>query len=182
MASLPRASILAFGLAACGNAAASTPSTPQTFAQPDALRRALCEGEACSVEQVLPAGSDDHGAPLAVVRVQMARDLYGTGNCKPYRDYLVGVRGGQVVALRHLVESDEPCMEWVQSRWTFENGELLFHHGGGGAPPAQSTDVRPIVTHCRPWPFAIVSEYRGTDQVPTPILPTSGPVFRLTVE
>jgi hypothetical protein len=147
-----------------------------------ALRRAVCRDTPCSVEWVLPAGNADRGVRLAVVRVRE-----GVVRChddapqRGYRDWLVSVRRGRVRAERELVRGEMPCLEWSLSAWRFEGGELIFDFGGIGAPPAAGTDLRPIHVHFRPSPLAITVTYHGDQRTSSATIPSSGPIYLLTM-
>lgn len=157
-------------------------STASLMSDHAALRAELCNGRsACRVVSVLDAGSDEHGDPLSVVRVAVGEER--EPGCSAYSDRLGVSRDGTFHELRELARGDALCLEWSPSAWTFEGGELVFEHGGMGAPPAAGVDTRPLFTHLRPWPLAIVGEFQGDEAVTElPTLPTSGPIFVLTME
>jgi hypothetical protein len=152
------------------------------FPRTAALRSALCHGRrACRVESVLRAGADRRGSPLAVVRLSFAPRNPEDDSCHAYSDRLVAVRRGRLIDLRELARGDALCLEWHPSTWTYENGELVFEHGGMGAPPPAGTDVRPVRTHLRPWPLAILRELVGDEVItPTPVITERGPLFVLS--
>lgn len=149
---------------------------------------ALCPARGhCEIESVLEAGEGPRGSELAVVRIRLGRpvcigdDDVDQPSVRPYQDWLTSVRHGQVRALRELSFGTSPCIEWEISEWTYEDGELAFHYGMMGAPPASGTDMRRRHTHFRPWPLEITRVYAGDEIVP--IRPGSisegGPIFLL---
>ena len=166
--------------------APSRAAGPTFAATPSAIRAALCGGRRCPIDFVLPAGPRPRGAPLAVVRVRLAR-----GACVgedgedvgPYRDWLVSVHRGTVRRERLLVRGDIPCLEWELSSWTFEQGELVFEYGMMGAPAGAGSQPARTVTRFRPWPLAITAQRRGDRAVlPLPAIPARGPLFVLSME
>jgi hypothetical protein len=145
------------------------------------IQRAACGGRArCSVESVLAAGVDERGASLAVVRVRV-----GPPRCAgeaAYRDWLVALARGRVRTVRELVRGDAPCLEWQRSRWSLEDGLLVFHYSGMGAPIATPAGLDRTVRFSTA-PFAIVARFAGTTRLPlTGALPASGPIFWLSME
>jgi hypothetical protein len=154
---------VALALPAGAQEASFSPSDP-------ALRAAVCPARGrCEIESVVPAGR--HGATeVAVVRVRS-----GPAVCcdePAYVDRLVTRRAGVVRSARVLSRGRCPCLEWQRSSWAYRRGELLFTYGGMGAPPARSTDMRPVVLHVRPWPLAVTGAFQGDDALAeAPALP-----------
>lgn len=145
-----------------------------------AIREAVCPPRGrCRIESVLAAGRGRGGEPLALVRARWGRLCVDELS---YHDWLVALRRGRVVRVRELAYGRTPCLEWEQSEWTFEDGELVFHFSGMGAPPATGTDMRRRHMHVRPWPILITSEIAGDERMLTPPTPARGPLIIMSME
>lgn len=166
-------------LAGCSSpqgAGALGPGSPE-------IRRGLCPARgSCEVESVLDAGQGPGGELLVVVRLRIGPPRCTEEGERAYQDWLASAGAGRVRPLRELAYGDAPCLEWEPSAWTFEGGELVFHHGMMGAPPGSGVDVRRVHVRFRPWPLEVLGASRGDEPMRPDPIPEHGPVFFLSMD